>query len=313
IAVFLGAVGFTQINTPLSRIALFVSPTATSIATSLPTKTKTPTRTLILTLKPTLTPTSTFTRTPSPTATATATNTPTRTATPTRLHPTKSPAPSETPSITDTPAPVVRTAHVPILMYHYVGDLPPDADAISKSLTVSRELFQQEIKFLADQGYTTIHIADLINYLNNGTPLPPKPIILTFDDGYADQYEEVFPTLKDFHMVGTFFILVGPTDFNSAGYLSWDQILEMANNGMEIGSHGQTHRYNLGTTFQSTQRAEIIPPDQRFREKIPNWIPIFSYPSGSYNQYTLDLLQQLGYVAAVTTKQGTLQSSEQPL
>jgi peptidoglycan/xylan/chitin deacetylase (PgdA/CDA1 family) len=308
LAVMLGAVGFTQIKSPLPRLALL----ALSTPTSTPTRTRTATRTATRTVTPsktatwTATHTQTSTSTPSRTATRTQTTTPTR-----RITRTPTAAPTEGP--TGTPTAIVRTARVPILMYHHVGELPPDADAIRTSLTVSQERFEAEMNFLADQGYHTIHLADLVNHLQSGAPLPDKPIVLSFDDGYDDNYVNVFPTLKDFGMVGTFFIITNIADANSYGYMTWDQILELALNGMEIGSHGATHKYNLGQTFDRTQRAEIVPPDQRFREKIPNWTPIFSYPSGSYNQYTLDLLHDMGYIAAVTTKQGTFQSSDMPL
>ncbi len=197
-------------------------------------------------------------------------------------------------------------------MYHHVGALPPDADAVRKSLTVSQENFEAQIKFLADQGYTTLRIADLVLALQSGAPLPDKAIILTFDDGYEDNYTNVFPTLKDFGFTGTFFIIGAPTDYGSPGYLRWEQVLEMYQNGMEIGSHSLTHRYNLGTTRPSTQEVEIKSAHKLLADHLPDWTPIFSYPSGSYNQYSLDLLQSLGYIAAVSTRQGTLQSSAQP-
>lgn len=301
-AVALGAVGFTQLETPLDGIPLFAKATGTLTATA--TWTRGPTRTAL----PTYTNTPTRTYTPSPTNTATPSPTPSKTPTVT-----KTPTASETPTITLTPAPIVRQARVPILMYHHVGDLPPDADAVRKSLTVSPERFQEEMKFLAEQGYTTIHIAELMQHLETGSGLPPKPIILTFDDGYDDSYTNVFPTLKQIGFVGTFFIIGAPTDYGSPGYLRWEQILEMYKNGMEIGAHSLTHRYNLGTVRQATQDNEIKGGHKLMADHLPNWTPIFSYPSGSYNQYTLDLLNDLEYIAAVTTDQGTLQSSEKPL
>ena len=301
VGVVLGAVGFTQFNTPLRSIALFASPTPTF------TKTFTPTRT------PTHTATATFTRTPTRTFTPTRTHSPTATATHTATaRATHTPAATEIPTDTTTPAPIVRDVRVPILMYHHVGDLPPDADAVRKSLTVSQERFEEQMKFIAEQGYTTIRIADLANHLQTGAPLPEKPILLTFDDGYDNNYTNVFPTLKDHGFVGTFFVIGAPTDYGSPGYLRWEQISEMYENGMEFGNHSLTHRYNLGTTRNSTQDAEIKRAHKLMVDHLPNWTPIFSYPSGSYNQYSLNLLRELGYIAAVTTKQGTYQTSEQP-
>lgn len=310
-AVVLGVVGFSQFNTPLSQLVLLATPTPTVTATRLPTNTFTPTQTATRTQTPTKT------LTPSPTATLTATFSPTanRKATRQARATRTAAAPTATPThtATVTPLPIARTARVPILMYHHIGDLPPDADALRKSLTVSQERFNEQMKFLAEQGYTTIHLAELVNHLQTGAPLPDKPIILTFDDGYDDNYVNVFPTLKDFGFKGTFFIIGAPTDYGSPGYMRWEQILEMYENGMEIGAHSLTHRYNLGLFRASIQDSEIKTGHQLMVDHLPNWMPLFSYPSGSYNQYTLSLLQQLGYVAAVTTKQGANQSSEAPL
>jgi peptidoglycan/xylan/chitin deacetylase (PgdA/CDA1 family) len=310
-AVVLGLVGFSQFNAPLSQLVMLATPTLTVTATRLPTNTFTPTQTATRTQTPTKT------RTPSPTATLTATFSPTanRKATRQARATRTAAAPTATPThtATVTPLPIARTARVPILMYHHIGDLPPDADALRQSLTVSQERFNEQMKFLAEQGYTTIHLAELVNHLQTGAPLPDKPIVLTFDDGYDDNYFNVFPTLKDFGFKGTFFIIGAPTDYGSPGYMRWEQILEMYENGMEIGAHSLTHRYNLGQFRASIQDNEIKKGHQLMVDHLPNWTPLFAYPSGSYNQYTLSLLHQLGYVAAVTTNQGANQSSAAPL
>lgn len=309
-AVVIGAFGFSQLNTPLARILIFATSTPTSTETPLPTNTPTRTRTP----EPTATHTATSTPTQTRTATATETPSPTSTSKPTRVRrATRTATPAETAPPTNTPEPVVRTAQVPILMYHHVGDLPPDADALRKSLTVSQDRFNEQMKFLSEQGYNPIHLVELVNHLQTGAPLPDKPIVLTFDDGYDDNYTNVFPTLKDFRFKGTFFIIGAPTDYGSPGYMRWEQIFEMYDNGMEIGAHSMTHRYNLGQFGPTIQDREINQDHQLMVSHLPNWTPIFSYPSGSYNQYSIDLLKKLGYVTAVTTRQGALQSSETPL
>ena len=95
----------------------------------------------------------------------------------------------------------LRRLRVPILMYHYVSELPPGADDMRRGLTVTPERFTAHMQFLHDQGYTTISLYDLNDALTKGTPLPPKPIILTFDDGYSDAYTNVFPVLKQFGFI----------------------------------------------------------------------------------------------------------------
>jgi peptidoglycan/xylan/chitin deacetylase (PgdA/CDA1 family) len=269
------------------------------ISTKLPTLTETSV--------PTLTPTETVTSSPSLTSTPTetSTSTPTATSPPT---PTNTPVPTYGPA---TKAP--RAARLPILMYHHVVVPPPGTDAVGVDLSVPPDVFDAEIKFLFDRGFHTIHLTDLVNYLEKDVPLPSKPIVITFDDGYDDNYLNAFPTLKDFGFVGSFFIIADRPVAPVPGYMNWQQIDEMADNGMEIGSHSWDHRFNLGEMPSSIQWAEVNRSFDAIQQHLPNQPPVFAYPSGSYNATTLGFLGQLGYVAAVTTEQGTLQNADEPL
>ncbi len=287
------------LDSALSVAAFFASPTAivtaTATATDTPTLTPTPTGTPPPTDTPTSTPTDT------PTETATLTNTPAPTSTPTRA-----------PTIPPTAIPG-RSARIPILMYHHVGILPPDADALRTDLTVPPDVFSAEMKWLSEQGYHTVHLTDVINNLENHAPLPSKPIVVTFDDGYDDNYLNAYPILKSYNLNGSFFVITARADAANWGYMTWAQIEEMAANGMEIGSHSVDHRYDLGRMPKSIQYAEIFPAHDDLAQHLPNMPLVFAYPSGSYNATTIDLLNQLGYVAAVTTRQGTLQYGGDPL
>src|SRR5690606_1856222 len=135
----------------------------------------------------------------------------------------------------------MRRIHVPILMYHYVSPLPPDADDIRRDLTVLPDVFERQLVYLANEGYQTISLYQLYDALMNGAPLPPKPIILTFDDGYIDHYQYVFPALQRHGMTGTFFVITGRTDSNDPAYMSWAQINEMARAGMSMEPHTKYH------------------------------------------------------------------------
>lgn len=208
---------------------------------------------------------------------------------------------------------IARTARVPILMYHYVSVPPVDANAVRRDLSVPADIFDQEMRYLSEQGYQTIQLRDLVKYFETGAQLPPKPIILTFDDGYADHYTNVFPTLKDFGFTGTFFIITQFADQGAKGYMTWQQIQELAANGMEIGTHTIDHRANLAGLSLKTQWRTIQPARDTLQKYVPNLLPVFAYPAGSYDHNTLDLLRELGYATAVTTKQGVVQQSTQPL
>lgn len=263
--------------------------------------------------------TPTATDTPAPTATHTATATPTLspTITPTQ---TETPTPTITPTPTPTPGPtpdgVLRTARVPILMYHYISVPPVDADPYRVSNSLDPEIFAAHLDFLQEEGYTTIPLKDLISYLATGRPnLPEKPIVLTFDDGYADNYENAFPELVKRGMMGTFFIitdfatLVG-TDEVYEPYATWDQLAEMAAAGMEIGSHSRNHPDLAGKdldylVWQALGSKEAIEANIGYHPHI------LSYPAGSYDQLVIDVFKSAHFWGAVTTKQGVEHSSDQ--
>jgi hypothetical protein len=135
----------------------------------------------------------------------------------------------------------LRRIRVPILMYHYVSYLPSDADEYRRDLTITPDMFLAHLAYLKQQGYETISLYQLDEALVNGTPIPPKPVILSFDDGYIDHYVNVFPALKAYGFTGTFFVITGLADANRPDYLNWRQIREMADAGMSMESHTKDH------------------------------------------------------------------------
>ncbi len=249
---------------------------------------------------------------PSATPTATNTATPTATATPTNT-PTETPTPTLTPTITPTPLPTrdpnLRVARVPILMYHYISVPPPDADKYRLDLSVTPDNFAAQMAYLAAQGYHTIRVQDLTSYLLHGTPaLPPKPIVLTFDDGYVDNYQNALPILRKYKFTATFFIITQFIDDNRPGYLTWDQVEEMAIEGMEIGSHTLDHvdLYGKPRAYQVT---EIDGSKLMIESRIGTPVKSFCYPSGKFDLRTISVLRSGGYLGATTEIQGTLQST----
>src|SRR3990167_8666691 len=143
--------------------------------------------------------------------------------------------PATTPSIN---IPKVTTYQVPILMYHYIRDASNESQ-LGKNLSVSPETFKAQVKWLKENNYSTIKLADMADpdkkaiskiYLEK-----KKPIILTFDDGYLDAYTQAFPILKEYQFIGTFFVI---NDYIGRDYrLTQTQITEMEQVGMEFGSH----------------------------------------------------------------------------
>ncbi|NDJ52768.1 MAG: polysaccharide deacetylase family protein [Chloroflexi bacterium] len=226
-------------------------------------------------------------------------------------------APTDAPATT-TPRPewqpdgVLRQLWVPILMYHYVSVPPDETDLIRVDLSVTPEKFREQMQWLADNGFTTISFYDLAAGLASGEALPEKPVILTFDDGYQDNYDNAFPILQEFGHVGTFFILTDFTDRGEAGYMTWQMYEEMIAAGMSIEVHGREHldmanRDRPWLVFTLLGAAETIEANLGYQPRV------LSYPAGSYDDLTLRVAQEAGYWVAVTTEWGALHSTETPL
>jgi peptidoglycan/xylan/chitin deacetylase (PgdA/CDA1 family) len=188
-------------------------------------------------------------------------------------------------------------------MYHYVSDLPEDADDIRRDLTVSPEHFRAQMDYLKAQGYTTISLYQLYDALTTGAALPPKPIILTFDDGYIDAYTNAFPILQQKGFTGTFFVITGKPDNDAPGYMSWAQIKEMSDAGMSIEAHTKSHA-DLRGRSQDFLVYEILGSLQSIEAHTGHTPHMFAYPVGHYDAETLKVMRQLPVWMAVTTEHG---------
>lgn len=206
----------------------------------------------------------------------------------------------------------MRRVHVPILMYHYVSPLPPDADVYRIDLTVEPDVFYAHMAYLDAEGYTTISLYDLHNALTLGTPLPERPIILTFDDGHIDHYQYVYPILRDFGFFATFFVITGKADVGDPAHLNWSQIREMSDAGMDMESHTKSHQ-DLRERSHDFLVYEVVGSIESLKAHTGQPIHMFCYPSGRYDEATLELLQRLNVWRAVTTQPGAYHTTDNRL
>ncbi|MCL4366368.1 polysaccharide deacetylase family protein, partial [Patescibacteria group bacterium] len=138
-----------------------------------------------------------------------------------------------------------KVLYVPILMYHYVEYVKDQGDTIRKSLNIMPYTFDLEIKTLKDAGFHFITTADLAEALDDKKTLPPKSIILTFDDGYRDFYTDVFPILKKYQAKAVSYVV--PNFLDKPNNLTTRQLKEIAKSGLvEIGAHTMDHTYLAG-------------------------------------------------------------------
>jgi peptidoglycan/xylan/chitin deacetylase (PgdA/CDA1 family) len=204
---------------------------------------------------------------------------------------------------------VHREANVPILMYHYISEPPPGADAIRRGLSVTPAQFEEHLRYLKENGYRTISLYQLLLHLTHGEPLPEKPIILTFDDGYRDNFENAFPLLQEYGFKATFFLITNFIDEGRPLYMTWDQVKTLIQAGHEIGGHSRDHPDLRGKDIDF-----LVWQILGTKEAIQNGAGItprfFSYPSGKYDENTIAVLKSAHYWGAVTVHQGVRQSSD---
>ena len=196
------------------------------------------------------------------------------------------------PAVT-TPTPSLK---IPILMYHYIRDYTDPNDPGGISLSVSTEKFASQLNYLKSRGYHTITFTDV-----KKNQIPSKPIILTFDDGYVDFYQNAFPELKSHNMVAVTFII---TDFNGGDkYMNDTELREIDKYGIEIGSHTVSHP-NLTTASPFHATRQIVDSKLVLENKIGHPIISFCYPSGKYNPAIVQIVEGAGYEYATTTNEG---------
>lgn len=203
-----------------------------------------------------------------------------------------------------------RVAKLPTLMFHHVGDTPPDADEIRTGLTVSREEFETMMAYLSQAGYHTVSQRQLFRALFYGDPLPAKPVMLTFDDGYRDNFTLAAPILKQYGLVATFYVVTG--DIGNPEYMTWEQVSELDRMGMDVGSHSASHP-DLTQLAAADLKHELADSAAAISSHIDHPIYWLSYPAGSYDDDVLRYAKQAGYLLAVTTEPGEQQSSDAPL
>jgi len=218
--------------------------------------------------------------------------------------------------------PPYTTVRVPILMYHHISDDVP-LTTLGLSLTVTTKMFTQQLDYLKQQGYSTITFNQLFDALYYAGPLPSRPIILSFDDGYADAYANAYPILKAHGFSGMFYIITGKVGW--AAYLKWSQLRTMLAQGMQIGSH-TIHHLDIGSLFlysRDMAQQELQVSQAVLQKHLGIPIQQFCYPSGepfkhgsfALRQQIMALLAADGYVGATTDPgmSGIYQSSLQPL
>jgi peptidoglycan/xylan/chitin deacetylase (PgdA/CDA1 family) len=197
-----------------------------------------------------------------------------------------------------------------IICYHCVKD---EGDSYLRPTRIGD--FENQMRYLSMR-YHPIALERMAQFLQNGTPLPPKAIAVTFDDGYRDNYENAYPILKRYNIPATVFLA---TDFIGTGripsweegycadrttlMLSWKQVREMSDGGISFGSHTLTHPFL--TRIQRKQlECEVRLSKDIIEQQTGKSVSTFAYPSGDFDSNVKRVVKETGYLAAVSTRSG---------
>jgi len=217
---------------------------------------------------------------------------------PTPAPSTDTPIPTPTATATSTPTPVwvfqSGTITCPILLYHRIAE-PPSPNSLEARYYTSPVDFNWQMQALKDWGYTTIPISLLVEAITKGAPLPPKPVVLSFDDGYESVYENAYPIMKALGFTGVLYLVgnyVGAQDYMSLG-----QLKTMTSNGWEIGSHSMTHPHLPAVHDQIN--FEAGKSKGTLASEIGVKVETFAYPYGDIDDFVVDKVAEYGYLAAV--------------
>jgi len=198
-------------------------------------------------------------------------------------------------------AALARSVDLPILVYHHVRP------GSSSTLFVSPEEFDAELAYLKQNNYHTVSFTDLADYLENGKKLPERPVIISLDDGWENQFEYGFPILQKYHDTATFYVVTNYLDHEN--FMTTEQLKTMVAAGMSIGCHTRSHPPLPGV---SSERAwDEIAGAKAILEQAGFKIDTFAYPYGSYDERIVDMVENAGFRSARTVDAGTRATVEE--
>jgi peptidoglycan/xylan/chitin deacetylase (PgdA/CDA1 family) len=200
------------------------------------------------------------------------------------------------PAISPTPTPtwVVQgpdSVVVPILLYHRIGESP-----VNSQYYVSPDKFEAQMKLLHDWEYTIIPIESLVTAIKEGAHLPPRPLIITFDDGDISVYNTAYPIMQKYGLTGVVYI-VG-NYMGTEGYMTAEQIKDLVAAGWEVGSHSRSHN-DLRSLDPAIQKVEIVDARKALQLATGSSVDTFAYPYGFAGDTAGDYVHAAGYVAAM--------------
>ena len=190
---------------------------------------------------------------------------------------------------------------VPILIYHNIG-------YEKGSFFVSPESFAKQMEYIKKNGYEVITLDELVRSIKDKKSLKRNRVVITFDDGYKDNFEYAYPVLKRFGFPATIFLVTDfiGREFTGEGkeFMNWDDVVAMSKDQISFGGHTKNHFYLGDVKDEAVAFEQIIGSKMAIKQKINMPVDYFCYPSGGFNNRVKELVAQAGYQGACTTNRG---------
>lgn len=191
--------------------------------------------------------------------------------------------------------------NIVILNYHKVEDK-------EISLSIPIDDFEKQIAYLKENNFHTISPEEFCAAMEGRGELPENPLMITFDDGYLDNYTNAYPILKRYGFKAVIFVITSFMDQQLPGYFTWEQAKEMEKNGISIESHTVTHP-SLTDISEENVRYELTESKKRIEEILKKKVSFVAYPTGTYNLHIAKLVKEAGYKGAFTIKYGNVDTA----
>jgi peptidoglycan/xylan/chitin deacetylase (PgdA/CDA1 family) len=186
---------------------------------------------------------------------------------------------------------------IPVLMYHCI-----DKEIVNgkeNELKVTPEDFRAQMNYLKANGYTTLTLDEAYKFFQSNEGVPEKSVVLTFDDGYEDNYVNAFPVLKEMGFKATVFVVTDYVD-KIGLYMTSSQLKELDANGFQVESHTANHERLNELAYE--QQLSTLKTSKEFLEKLLNRpVNYFAYPEGKFNASAKKAVADAGYKMAFTT------------
>ena len=199
-------------------------------------------------------------------------------------------------------------AIVPILIYHSIRPYAESDSAAVRRYVVTPEQFDQELAYLKSNGYTSINFDELANHLEGTALLPPKPVLLSFDDDWANQYRCALPLLEKYGFTATFYIWVSAV--GRRNHMTWEEIQDLVRAGMQIGCHSMSHPYLTRIQSDETLQREVLGAKQFIEAHTGVQVTSFAYPFGQYDERVVEAVKAAGFTSARSTWPGVAHTKE---